>query len=87
MGLFSFFRKKKGGKVYTNSMAVDPVEKTAEYKAVANEVDRLVKAEIGEGGYLGYCHVYWAAKKRILLQRYNISWHSPAELNPHIHFD
>lgn len=62
MGLFSFFRKKEGSKVYTNSMAVDPVEKTAEYKAVANEVDRLVRAEIGEGGYLGYCHVYWAAK-------------------------
>ena len=30
------------------------------------EVDQKVKDEIGEGDYLGYCHIYWETKKRIL---------------------
>ena len=30
------------------------------------EVDQKVKDEIGEGDYLGYCHIFWEAKKRIL---------------------
>ena len=50
-------------------------------------VDRQVKKEIGEGGYLGYCHSYWAVKKRILKEQYGIDWRSPAELNPHILYD
>ena len=36
---------------------------------------------------LGYCHVEWETKKRILYERYNIIWYSPAELNPTMCFD
>jgi len=36
---------------------------------------------------LGFCHVKWETKKRILYERYNIIWYSPAELNPVMCFD
>lgn len=65
----------------------DPVEKTAQYIMIREELEREIKAQIGKGGYLGYCHVYWAVKKRILKEKYGIDWKSPAELNPHIRFD
>ncbi len=51
------------------------------------EVDQKVKDEIGEGDYLGYCHIYWEAKKRILHDEYGIDWKTPAERYPTIIFD
>ena len=36
---------------------------------------------------MGYCHVFWRHKKRILKEQYDIEWQSPAELNPHIWYD
>lgn len=36
---------------------------------------------------LGYCHLEWETKKRILYEEYNIIWYSPAELNPTMCFD
>ncbi|MEN9332126.1 MAG: hypothetical protein RLZZ94_1216 [Bacteroidota bacterium] len=35
----------------------------------------------------GYCHRFWGLKKRILKEKYNINWKTPAELNRHIIFD
>ena len=51
------------------------------------EVDQKVEDEIGEGDYLGYCHIYWEAKKRILHDEYGIDWKTPAERYPTIIFD
>ena len=36
---------------------------------------------------LGFCHVIWRYKKRILREDYGLDWQSPAELNPHIWYD
>lgn len=36
---------------------------------------------------LGSCHTIWALKKRILKEKYDITWYTPAELNPDIKFD
>ena len=36
---------------------------------------------------LGSCHTIWALKKRILKEKYGITWYSPAELNPEIKYD
>jgi hypothetical protein len=36
---------------------------------------------------MGYCHEFWAAKKRILRRKYGIEWRSPAEMNPGTMFD
>ena len=54
---------------------------------IEKAVEAKIIAEIGEGGYLGYCHSYWAAKKRILKEEYGIDWKSPSELNPGVLFD
>jgi hypothetical protein len=38
-------------------------------------------------GYMGYCHSYWQARKRILKEKYNIDWQTPAEENPLMIYD
>ena len=68
-------------------MKRDPIEETEEFKKIEKELEEKITSEIGEGGYMGFCHLYWITKKRILKRDYNIDWKSPAELNPHIMFD
>ena len=65
----------------------DPVEQTPEYLAIERVLKIKIRSKIGEGGYLGYCFLYWECKKHILREEYGIEWHSPAELNPHVIFD
>ena len=65
----------------------DPFEDTREYELIKEELDALIKQEIGEGGYMGYCHRYWGAKKRILKEKYGVEWSSPSELNSQVMFD
>ena len=36
---------------------------------------------------LGYCHDVWAEQKRILREKYNIEWKTPAERYPNYKFD
>ena len=36
---------------------------------------------------LGSCHTLWALQKRILKEKYDITWYTPAELNPDVKFD
>ena len=36
---------------------------------------------------LGCCHTIWALQKRILKEKYDITWYTPAELNPVIIYD
>jgi len=68
-------------------MQRDPVEKTLRYILVEKKVDQEVRKKIGNGGYLGYCHRFWALKQRILKEEYGIDWKSPAEMNPDWFFD
>ena len=65
----------------------DPVEDTPEYKAIKDELERKIKARIGENCGMGYCHLYWSTKRAILAADYGIKWRSPAELNPRVLFD
>ena len=51
------------------------------------DVDLQVEKLIGKGGYLGYCHLFWNTKKRILREQYGIDWKTPAEEHPGIIFD
>ena len=51
------------------------------------EVDAKVRAKIGEGGHMGYCHWFWSCKKEILREKYDIEWLSPAETNLGCMFD
>ena len=36
---------------------------------------------------MGFCHRFWHCKQRILKERYDIDWKSPAELNPDSWYD
>jgi len=36
---------------------------------------------------LGSCHRLWDMQKQILKEKYDITWYTPAELNPEIKFD
>lgn len=36
---------------------------------------------------MGDCHLFWAAKKRILKSQFGLEWQTPAELNPDVCFD
>lgn len=36
---------------------------------------------------LGSCHTLWTLQKRILKEKYGITWYSPDELNPEIIYD
>lgn len=35
----------------------------------------------------GFCHLFWATKKRILKQKYGVDWQTPAERNPDTRYD
>ena len=65
-----------------NFVKNDPVEKTQEYLAVIDEVERL----IDENKKMDFCLETWSLKEHYLLER-GIEWLSPATLNPNVHFD
>ena len=66
----------------------DPIEDNPKYQ------ERIKQAE-EEAGHntsyyksrMGYCHLFWREKKRILKEKYGIDWKTPAELNPYVYFD
>ena len=65
----------------------DPLEFSDEYLKIELELERLIREEIGEGGYMGFCHKYWRTKKNILRNKYGREWKSPVDLNPEVNFD
>lgn len=65
----------------------DPIEDTPEYLAIKDELEEKIIARGGKRSGLGFCHLYWMEKKRILKEEYGIDWRSPAELNPSACFD
>ena len=36
---------------------------------------------------LGFCHLFWHTKKRILKEKYGVDWKTPAEENPGVMYD
>ena len=74
-------RRSLGGLRY------DPIEDTLRYMDVEIEVDARIEEEDKTPRFLGYCHLFWMKKKRILKEEYDIEWRSPAEMNPNAMFD
>jgi len=79
----SFWEKSK----WEDRIKNDPIEKSDGYLRVELALERQIRNEIGEGGYMGYCHKYWETKKRILMGKYGIDWKSPYDMNPGVFFD
>jgi hypothetical protein len=69
--------------ILTDQQEGDPALRPI-FEAVEQEVQEKLK---GFPFRLGYCHVAWAEKKRLLKEKYGIDWQSPAELNPEVCFD
>lgn len=44
------------------------------------EVEKSIEEEIGQPGWTGHTKAYWTVKKRILEERFGISWHSPMDI-------
>lgn len=54
----------------------EPVEYTDRYLLIEPEMERLIREETGEGGWTGFCHTYWAVKKKVLKEHFGIDWKS-----------
>lgn len=66
------------------SMKVSASKRIAEAKRLLpNNPERAANLFI----QLGSCHTLWDIQKRILKEKYDITWYSPAELNPEIKYD
>lgn len=66
----------------------DPVEYTREWEEIYYDVEeeldrRFANARKG----MGFCFMFWSAKKELLAQKYGIDWKSPAAMNPGVMFD
>jgi len=71
-----------------NSFLYDPIEDDPVYQPSIQAADALAEAEHAqdEPG-MGFCHIFWATKARILEERFHITWFSPAMMNPDTIFD
>ena len=64
-------------------------------KKIRPEVEKIMMqnypSSVDEKGnwkpFRGSCHIIWKLEKRILKQRYNIDWKTPAEEHPDWRFD
>lgn len=66
----------------------DPIEETANFKAVIKDVEKELEELLKEKPRgMGFCHIYWCEKRRILKEKYGIDWRSPALMNPRVRFD
>lgn len=77
-------KKKRAGLYY------DPVEDDPRHAEVFRKIDDEVKETLAahpKHGSMGFVHIVWETKQRILKRKYNIDWKSPAELNPQVLFD
>lgn len=84
-------RNQKPSDVYEKGgLYHDKVELTDKYKTVIEvvekEVDDMLKSH-PVYKQIGYCHLFWEKKRKILKDRYGIEWRSPSELNPETDFD
>lgn len=74
----------------SSGLYYDPVEDDPNYAEVFSKIDAEVKTALDlptKRSGRGYVHIFWGTKKRILKQKYNIDWRTPAELNPWVIFD
>jgi hypothetical protein len=65
----------------------DTIELEDEYLNCREQVDCMVKNEIGETEFEGYFLLYCGIKKKILKQVFGIEWKTPIELNPNEKFN
>ena len=66
----------------------DPLEDHPRLRRVFAKAEREAELELPDvPRSLGFCHVFWETKKRILREKYGINWRTPVEMNPGVLFD
>ena len=63
----------------------DPIEMSEKYLDVIDKVEEKIENARQTHGH-GSCHEIWQLQRKYLAE-YGIEWHSPAHLNPRVHFD
>ena len=81
------FSEERERYLKTGEVCRDEVEYSDGYLLIERKMETLVKAETGEGDYLGFCYTYWEVKKEVLRRKFGIVWHSPADRYPGMRFD
>lgn len=66
----------------------DPVEWTARWEEVIDEVDKIVDSRLEDHPRgMGFCHACWHERAAVLSEQFGIEWRSPARMNPRVMFD
>lgn len=66
----------------------DPVEWTARWEEVIDEVDKIVDSRLEDHPRgMGFCHACWHERAAVLSEQFGIEWRSPARMNPRVLFD
>lgn len=69
-------------------LKVDPVEYTRQWEDIYYDVeDYLDERFANVHRQMGFCFMYWSAKREYLKEHYNIDWHTPSQMNPGVRFD
>ncbi len=72
----------------TTMLKHDPVEWTARWEEVIDEVDKIVDSRLEEHPRgMGFCHACWYERAAVLSEQFGIEWRSPARMNPRVMFD
>jgi len=66
----------------------DPVEYTREWEEIYYDVEDYLEERFSSAPrHMGFCFLFWNAKKEYLRERYGIEWHTPSQMNPNVIFD
>ena len=85
LGPIKHFYRDNILKLRHDAVELDPRYKSI-FAVINDEVEEVLKNDKSRGK-LGFVHIVWQTKKRILLEKYGIQWRSPTELNPGTMFD
>lgn len=81
-------REARPGAKPAFGLLVDPIESNPQFQPMLAEAERLAEKELaGRERGTGFCHLFWSTKRRILAERFQITWFSPGEMNPDCRFD
>ena len=66
----------------------DPIEWSADFERVIDEVDRKADALLEEYPRgMGFCFAFWSTRAKILREEYGIEWRTPYMMDPGVMFD
>lgn len=73
---------------HDHGMKIDPLEKDPVYAEIIKKAEEEAEKNIARlAKKNGHSYFLWMEQKRILKDKYNLNWKSPAEMNPEVVFD